>query len=462
LAEAGFAVFPASWHRRPATPEGKNWRELATSKTDALAALWQGREDAPGVAIATGESDVLALDFDPRSKGDLAARSWLKMHGPEWQRTVAARTPRGGLHYYFKMGGSRYGNTTGTISPGVDTKADGGYVIAPDSTCEHGNYAWIRGHSPLDMPLAPVPDWLHDLLTTNKPPTRREGKEKSGPSTQIISVLGPLAPFCVSPSPDVLRDLVRDEHVLVYLAAHIGCPDLPIGRSFHCILRRDDQNPSANLYRHESGEVLYHQWARQGQPDEWLTLSEAYAARVTGTIEKMDAPSKTVWLLRLLIEAGLSAPAPVSMRPLPVGTAGSLRTAYNAVQSLFAAKWLYGPGEATALTKRFLARWSGLQETTAQRCVHRLVDDGYLCVVGSMTASYGKTMKLYLPIAPTPDPAAAARRAGQIGATLYGVSQYDTNPPWFIKDSMKEQEQHGNDNDTHGPGHQEHAECGGD
>jgi hypothetical protein len=411
-----------------------------------VAALWQGREDAPGVAIATGESDVLALDFDPRSKGNVTARSWLKTHGREWQRTVASRTPRGGLHYYFKMGETRYGNTTSTIKPGVDTKGDGGYVVAPNSTCEHGDYAWIRGHSPLDMPLAPLPAWLHDLLTTNKPPTRREGRERSDPSTQIISVLGSLAPLRVSPAPDVLRDVLRDEQVLGLLAAHIGCPDLPIGRSFRCILRTDDRNPSANLYRHESGEVLYHQWGRQGQPEEWLTLSEAYAAKVTGMIEKMDAPSKTAWLLRLLIEAGLANPAPVSMRPLPLGTAGSLRTAYNAVRSLFSAKWLYGPGDPTALTKRFLARWSGLHEATAQRCIHRLVDDGYLYVADSMTASYGKTMKLYLPVAPTLDPAAAARRAGQIGATLYGVSQYDINPPWFKKDSQKEK-QHGDDND---------------
>ncbi|MFI6344942.1 bifunctional DNA primase/polymerase [Streptomyces sp. NPDC050560] len=64
--------------------------------------------------------------------------------------TRRIRTPSGGEHLYFTAPrGAWFTNTTGTLTPKVDTRAWGGQVVAPGSTTPHGPYTVLD-----DQPVA--------------------------------------------------------------------------------------------------------------------------------------------------------------------------------------------------------------------------------------------------------------------------------------------------------------------
>jgi putative DNA primase/helicase len=106
------------------------------------------------VAIATG-AGLVVLDHDPRSGGDDGLATLRAEHG-DLPATPTVRTGSGGTHWYFAHRGGRVGNRAG-LYPGIDVRADGGFVVAPPSVHRSGNrYEWMRGAAM----LAPVPEWL--------------------------------------------------------------------------------------------------------------------------------------------------------------------------------------------------------------------------------------------------------------------------------------------------------------
>lgn len=105
------------------------------------------------------ESGLLVLDVD----GDEGADSLHELehrHG-ELPATVEALTGGGGRHIYFAHPGGTHRNTARTLGPGLDTRGDGGYVVAPPSPHPSGRrYEWsVDGH-PEDVKLASPPAWL--------------------------------------------------------------------------------------------------------------------------------------------------------------------------------------------------------------------------------------------------------------------------------------------------------------
>jgi hypothetical protein len=127
----------------------------------------------PLIGMVTGGASgiaVLDLDFDRHS----GARKWYDVHRRHLGPTLAIETRSGGLHLYFRHhAGLRC--SAGRIAPGVDVRADGGYVIA-----------WAaHGHKVvLEAPLASWPDWL-----APPPPTDREVNSISVPDDVSISRL---------------------------------------------------------------------------------------------------------------------------------------------------------------------------------------------------------------------------------------------------------------------------------
>ena len=61
--------------------------------------------------------------------------------------------------------GGRIPGSSSKLAPGVDLKADGGYVIAPPSVHPNGNvYEWDHFHDIDWVDVAPCPPWLKKLL----------------------------------------------------------------------------------------------------------------------------------------------------------------------------------------------------------------------------------------------------------------------------------------------------------
>jgi len=121
----GVPVFPATVNKRPCC---KDWANVATTDPDALARLFSDPRAAL-VAMPTGAvSGADVLDIDPRHGG----LDWYEANKYRLPPTRTVRTRSGGLHLYFQHAvGLR--NSVSRIAPGVDIRADGGFVIRWDA-----------------------------------------------------------------------------------------------------------------------------------------------------------------------------------------------------------------------------------------------------------------------------------------------------------------------------------------
>jgi hypothetical protein len=158
----GWATLPCQ--PRDKAPATKHGFKDATTDRAAIVNWWRRRPDA-NVAIATGLlSSLVVLDVDPRNGGDRELHELRRIHG-DLPETLVADTGGGGVHYYFRLpeGSLR----SGALAPGLDVKADGGYVLAPPSVHPSGGgYRW-QGN-PNAVQLAACPDWIVEAMRHGK------------------------------------------------------------------------------------------------------------------------------------------------------------------------------------------------------------------------------------------------------------------------------------------------------
>ncbi|MFD5833961.1 bifunctional DNA primase/polymerase [Streptomyces collinus] len=148
----------------------RKWEERATIDPDRIRRAWG---DLPfNVGIATGPSGLVVVDLDmPKRKssadtpnGVTTFTALCERAGQAVPTTRTVRTASGGVHLYFTApAGARLGNTAGRLGKRIDTRAWGGYVVAPGSLTSTGAYAVVN-----DMPPAPLPDWLYIRLTARQ------------------------------------------------------------------------------------------------------------------------------------------------------------------------------------------------------------------------------------------------------------------------------------------------------
>lgn len=138
----GYCVIPVA---RSKIPLVRNWPSLATTDLDTIEAWWSVWPNA-NVGIATGaKSGFWALDVDPKN-GGLESLDAIRDKLDVNSSTPIVRTGGGGLHFYFRYDPARpVGNTASRLGPGLDTRGDGGYVVAPPSIHASGNaYEWVN------------------------------------------------------------------------------------------------------------------------------------------------------------------------------------------------------------------------------------------------------------------------------------------------------------------------------
>lgn len=197
-AAAGIAVFPLqpagkmpllpSAHpgdalaRKACQPPtcGRVGHGLWDATTDpAVIAAWWGNEPNANVGVATGLSNLLVIDIDTKD-GKVGAQTLADLeeeHGA-LPPTYTVRTWSGGLHYFFQMPAERLSNTAGTakagLGPDIDTRGDGGYVVAAPSVVrengKEGVYSVLQATAP-----ATAPEWISEKLTKPKRPMVRPG-----------------------------------------------------------------------------------------------------------------------------------------------------------------------------------------------------------------------------------------------------------------------------------------------
>lgn len=114
----------------------------ATIDASILTQWWTDWPEA-NIGIRTGEiSGIVVMDIDARKSG---LESWAELqdlHGRV--DTLTSHTGGGGLHLIFQAPADRLlKNSTEEIAPGIDTRAEGGYIVAPPSLHISGRrYSW--------------------------------------------------------------------------------------------------------------------------------------------------------------------------------------------------------------------------------------------------------------------------------------------------------------------------------
>lgn len=146
-ARHGLAVFPLQPRaKRPVT--GSHGVHDA-SRDEAVIEKWWADEPNANIGIACGRpSGVVVFDVD----GEVGEES-LKALNLALPLTPAVSTGRG-VHMYFRLPDEALGNRAG-MSPGLDFRADGGYVVAPPSVHPDGHlYEWAVDYT---VPFAAIP-----------------------------------------------------------------------------------------------------------------------------------------------------------------------------------------------------------------------------------------------------------------------------------------------------------------
>jgi len=162
--------------RRDACQAGHvGWEQRATTDPNRIRSAWSaGRFN---IGLATGPSGLVVIDLDtPKPNDDPRPAEWDlpgvrdgedvlavladRHNQPVPADTFTVATPTGGLHLYYRAPDAvELRNTASTIGWKVDTRAHGGYVVAPGSVVDGCRYRVV-----VDAPAAPLPTWLAGLL----------------------------------------------------------------------------------------------------------------------------------------------------------------------------------------------------------------------------------------------------------------------------------------------------------
>lgn len=116
---------------------------LNSATTDAVVIeRWWTRWPDANVGVRTGKiSGIVVMDIDAKSSG---LESWQDIQDFNGRvDTLTSHTGGGGLHLFFEAPAKELKSTASQIAQGVDTRAEGGYVVLPPSLHISGRrYRW--------------------------------------------------------------------------------------------------------------------------------------------------------------------------------------------------------------------------------------------------------------------------------------------------------------------------------
>jgi hypothetical protein len=399
-----------------------------------------GRVTGPvsGITLADGTRAALeVLDFDD---AEVHARfvKLIAVCGASalLERLVYEATPGGGRHYGYCC--TEWGASTilarrplGVEAHGherldtlIEVKGQGGQcVVAPTPAGIHPDHpAWgytlVRGDwtaMPLITPKARRVLWACaralDEVSLRKAdrlsppqlpvPTRRNRRlvplssESPQEGTQVKAYALTCTPAVQQfmQGGEGLRMLFQRPDVALRCARALGVPAARVGQGFLCVLPdHQETQPSASLHWDPKTEALmYRDWHVRSGFD-WYTLPDVRASLACGHGVRLRGPSVATWQLRLLVEARILEPYPVSTRPLPWDARPAVRTVYAGFRFLLACKWWHTPDAPTPFSWRFAAAWCGLGERHVGDAMQWFLAQGFLRQVGRH-----RNLALFLP-----------------------------------------------------------------
>lgn len=206
------------------------WGEAA-SIDRAVIDDWWTANPLRGIGMVTGEKSGLSvLDID----GDegLISLSAIEGSGGGLPATPCVESRPSHRHYYFKFD-ARITSQQSELGPKLDTRSNGGYVVAPPSPhVSGGRYKWIK--APEDCELADWPEWLLPASA------RKPKKKKAAADGSTRETFNPANPVEVQMLQQALAFLDNDDE------AEWASVGWILGRAF----RQSD-----------AGYVIYWAWA---------------------------------------------------------------------------------------------------------------------------------------------------------------------------------------------------------
>ncbi len=191
--ENGFSVFPLIMRtKRPATSHGF---KDATNDLEKCKE-WSDEPQSHNVGIATGtKSNLAVIDIDPKNGGLESLEKMKSQYGFNPENTPTVVTGSGGFHFYYDCPypiGSRNG-----ILPGVDIKADGGYVVAPPSIHPNGKaYTFLDENTHLaqrkPFPMKVIDEINLSKLENGRPDADGGTIKEGGRHDHLVSLGGKL------------------------------------------------------------------------------------------------------------------------------------------------------------------------------------------------------------------------------------------------------------------------------
>jgi len=264
-------------------------------------------------------------------------------------------------------------------------RGDGGYAILPDGDQRQ----WFPGLSPDETELAEIPDWLMELTVPNPSLSYIYNKDKDNKySSMNIHTNSPhtssYTPVTLIPiKGDVLTEWYRSDLFIKKAVSLLNIPPHDIGDTFFCVLpNHSESEPSASLYRQDSGHVLYRDW-HEKSCIAWLTLAEVYASQHYGQVRKLPKPEQATWQIRMLVECGFIQQAKVPKVKLPDGLAQSTIKLYEGFLFLLGCKWLHSPNQPTVFAKSFACAWSETSNNLFKDSLNELLEIGAIVQSGT-------------------------------------------------------------------------------
>jgi hypothetical protein len=167
--------------KHPLGKLAKHGYKDATHDPAAIRRWWEAYPQA-NIGIATGaRSGFWVLDAD----GEKSLEAFVENQGMPLPRCPQQITG-GGRHLLFAHNGEPIRNRASDIAPGLDTRADGGLIIAAPSRHYSGRiYEWDQENDLDEVPLPTAPDWLVRLASGKN---RRQRESTFAVGTEWIDV----------------------------------------------------------------------------------------------------------------------------------------------------------------------------------------------------------------------------------------------------------------------------------
>jgi len=173
--QAALSFAASGWWLFPCRPEDK--RPLTehgfkdATRDPAKIREWWSRHPGALIGVDCGRSGLVVIDCDVKN-GEDGPGNWFRVvaeTGADITGALHSRTQSGGEHFIFSdPTGGAVASSAGKLAPGVDIRANGGYIIVPPGKGAAGTYIALGEWSSLPGPL-PSALTAHLLRLKEKP-----------------------------------------------------------------------------------------------------------------------------------------------------------------------------------------------------------------------------------------------------------------------------------------------------